>query len=273
MNNPPNKNGSQIKALFLKNGLLQAKQPCTNICQILTPVICLIFTYLIKQLASQNLPGGVSVEDNPYPYVFGDYTHIDKYSRTVDNKTNTTIPARKNPLEWYIYDCSSADCDPTFLGLNDGSAQILAPDDKTLLGSIVNVEPSTLISNFTINYYTNPANQTAKYLPFFIPSAFGNVNKDLFNNISAIEDGSFQSIKSGRNGLDSLADGAVTFKVLNKNKMSAVISTNDIRDLQMHRNNGVSGLTEVKKIIGGGQQTVGEVTSPSGLLIIQHYIS
>lgn len=52
--------------------------------------------------------------------------------------------------------------------------------------------------------------------------------------------------------MDSLADGAVTFKVLNKNKMSAVIATNDIRDLEMHRNNGVAGLSEVKKIIGGG---------------------
>ena len=41
----------------------------------------------------------------------------------------------------------------------------------------------------------------------------------------------------------------------------------------MHRNNGVSGLNEVKRIIGGGQQIVGEVTSPSGLLILQHYIS
>jgi hypothetical protein len=41
----------------------------------------------------------------------------------------------------------------------------------------------------------------------------------------------------------------------------------------MHRNNGVCGLNEVKKIIGGGQQIVGEVTSPSGFLIIQHYIS
>jgi hypothetical protein len=42
------KEDTQIKALFLKNGQLQAKQPCTNICQIMTPVICLIFTYLIK---------------------------------------------------------------------------------------------------------------------------------------------------------------------------------------------------------------------------------
>lgn len=138
------------------------------------------------------------------------------------------------------------------MGSNDGSAQVLTPDDKTLLGSIVNVEPSTLIPDFTINYYTNPANKTSKYLPFFIPSAYGNVNKDLFNNITSIEDGSFLSIKGGRNGLDSLADGAVTFKVLNKNKMSAVIATNDIRDLEMHRNNGVAGLSEVKKIIGGG---------------------
>jgi hypothetical protein len=95
----PEKKNSQLKALFLKNGLLQAKQPCTNICQVMTPVICLIFTYLIKRLASDNLPNGALYKDSPYPYVFGNYTLLDKYSHYLDkNYTRTPNASRTNPL-------------------------------------------------------------------------------------------------------------------------------------------------------------------------------
>lgn len=104
---PTAKKGSQFKALLLKNGLLQSKQPCTNICQILTPMICLIFTYLIQKLATDNLPNGALFTDNQYPYVFGDYRLLDQYSKIV-NKADRTLQAnssRNNTLEWYIYAC------------------------------------------------------------------------------------------------------------------------------------------------------------------------
>ena len=93
------KEGSQLKALFLKSGLLQAKQPCTNICQILTPVICLVFTYLIKELATQNIPTSSLFQDSPFPYVFGNYALLDAYSRTL-NKDGTLSgnPSRSVPL-------------------------------------------------------------------------------------------------------------------------------------------------------------------------------
>jgi hypothetical protein len=119
---PPSKKGSQLKALFLKNGLLQAKQPCTNLCQILTPVICLIFTYLIKRLASENLPGGILFQDNPYPYSLGNYTVFDSYSRIPNIfGVQTQNSTRSIPLQWYIYNCDSPGCDPNFLGTNNGT--------------------------------------------------------------------------------------------------------------------------------------------------------
>lgn len=151
---PPAKKGSQLKALFLKNGLLQAKQPCTNLCQILTPVICLIFTYLIKRLASQNLPTGAIFADNPYPYSFGDYSIFDKYSQTIDNSGKLSgNPTRKIPLQWYLINCVAADC--SLMGSNDGTNAVTAPDNATLLGSIVNAPPRTFVDNFTINYYAD----------------------------------------------------------------------------------------------------------------------
>lgn len=42
------KSSKQFKALFIKNLKIQSRQPCTNLCQIITPIICLIFTVLIR---------------------------------------------------------------------------------------------------------------------------------------------------------------------------------------------------------------------------------
>jgi hypothetical protein len=50
------------------------------------------------------------------------------------------------------------------------------PDNLTLLGSIVNAPPTTKITNFTIDYYSDPLKWDVKYMPFFLPSAYANVN-------------------------------------------------------------------------------------------------
>lgn len=150
---PPPKNNSQLKALFLKNGLLQAKQPCTNICQIMTPVICLIFTYLIKTLAADNLPNGNLYKDSPYPYVFGDYTLLDQYSHYLDPEgVPTNYPSRRNPLQWYLYTYNATNTNTTMLGTNDGLTP--APLDGSILGSVPNI--NNLLTNYYPDYYTNP---------------------------------------------------------------------------------------------------------------------
>lgn len=45
---PIKKSSHQFKALFYKSATLQSKQIGTNICQIFTPIICLMFAYIIK---------------------------------------------------------------------------------------------------------------------------------------------------------------------------------------------------------------------------------
>ena len=92
----------------MKNAQLQSKQPCTNCCQIMTPVICLIFTYLIIELSSDQLPKGNLYDDVTYPYVFGDFTKLDQNSLKVDNETfqrKPGEPSRNNPLQWYWVQC------------------------------------------------------------------------------------------------------------------------------------------------------------------------
>jgi hypothetical protein len=47
-----------LRALLLKSLAMQAKQKCTNCCQICTPLLCIIFTYLIQVIAGDSIPVG-----------------------------------------------------------------------------------------------------------------------------------------------------------------------------------------------------------------------
>ena len=67
----------QFKALFLKNARLQSKQIGTNLCQILTPVLCIFFTYLMKTLAEDGVPVGAKFDPLYYPFKFNDYVDFD----------------------------------------------------------------------------------------------------------------------------------------------------------------------------------------------------
>ena len=75
-----------------------------------------------------------------------------------------------------------------------------------------------------------------------MPSAYANVNTDIYNNIIKVQANSFEFIKKGRKGLDSIPDGSVTFNTLSNTSLDISLSVNDIRDLDMHRNNGISAL-------------------------------
>lgn len=105
----PKRESHQLKALLSKNIRLQSKQKCTNVCQILTPVICLLFTFLMKELASEGLPAGSVYEDNLYPYVFNNYQQFDTLNPGM----------RRNNLQWFLYNCQNQ-CDASLLGYNDG---------------------------------------------------------------------------------------------------------------------------------------------------------
>ena len=50
----------------------------------MTPVICIIFTYLIIELSSDQLPKGNLYDDVTYPYIFSDSTIFDQNSLKVN---------------------------------------------------------------------------------------------------------------------------------------------------------------------------------------------
>lgn len=61
------KSSNQFKALFLKSTTLQLKQIGTNVCQILTPIICLLFTFVIQVIASANMEMETNNFSKPIP--------------------------------------------------------------------------------------------------------------------------------------------------------------------------------------------------------------
>jgi hypothetical protein len=98
--NPAKKQSQQFKALFLKNLKLQSKQKGTNICQILTPILCIVFTYLMKAVAQQNIQSGALFQPLLYPVKFDNFTQFDSMNRV---KT-------RNKLQWISYVCGD-NCD------------------------------------------------------------------------------------------------------------------------------------------------------------------
>lgn len=71
------KQSHQVRALLLKNIKIQSRQPCTNICQIITPVICLVFSILIRNIAISKIPTDSDSIFNQFPTIpqkFNDYT-------------------------------------------------------------------------------------------------------------------------------------------------------------------------------------------------------
>ena len=67
-----------MKALFIKNLKIQSRQPLTNLCQILTPIICLLFTLAIRNVAIAHVPTDKDSIYNIAPFVpfkFNNYTY------------------------------------------------------------------------------------------------------------------------------------------------------------------------------------------------------
>jgi hypothetical protein len=152
----------------------------------MTPVICLIFTYLIKTIATDQLPKGSVYDDRTYPYVFNDFSLVDTTSLKVNSTTLQPIPGqptRNIPLQWYMYECvDSCSQNPTYLGTYDGSTSQTTPNGSTILGSIANDKSTrNFVKNITLNYYNDSVLED-KFVPFFVP-AKQRLNNELFTRI------------------------------------------------------------------------------------------
>ena len=146
------KSGHQIKALILKNLHLQKRQPCTNCCQILTPIICLILTIVIRNVAIANIPTSNDTIYGIYPLLamkFNDYSLIDQVRDYV----------YREEAQYYIFDVANP-ADRAFVGMHDG---VNIAKYSGLLGTIPR----------TCNYYVTYENSiTGPYYSWRIPPQF-----------------------------------------------------------------------------------------------------
>lgn len=106
------KTGHQIKALILKNLHLQKRQPCTNCCQIFTPIICLLLTIVIRNVAIANIPNSNDTIYGIYPLLaakFNDYSLIDQAEDYV----------LREKVQYYLFDVANP-AHRDFVGTHDG---------------------------------------------------------------------------------------------------------------------------------------------------------
>lgn len=104
----PRKETHQIKALLLKNLHLQKRQPCTNCCQILTPIICLVITIFIRNAAIDNIPTDNDTIYASLPLIssrFNDYFLFDQMPKVIHREKE----------QWLLFQCEHPE-DRAFVG-------------------------------------------------------------------------------------------------------------------------------------------------------------
>lgn len=61
---------ASLNALIYKSAKLQSRNCCSNICQIITPVICLLFTIFCRIIAEGITTGAIRSYGYPQPFNF-----------------------------------------------------------------------------------------------------------------------------------------------------------------------------------------------------------
>lgn len=121
---------------MIKNIKIQARQPCTNICQIITPIICLLFTTLIRNVAISKIPNDNDSIFKQFPLIpqkFGDYSLEDMFPDLV----------YRDCAQWYNFEAKNKS-DMGFIGTNDGLGH-----RSGMLGRVPKTYPSNCYFNFS----------------------------------------------------------------------------------------------------------------------------
>lgn len=138
---------SQFNGLLIKNFNLLTKQTGTMICQIITPIICLAFVYLIQLIVEANIGKTAYGVKFDYPLLF----NVPFYQKTA----YSSLPIKvQNCDEWYLYDfdkdISQEDID--FFGYNNGNEAV---DVKLRSDNVNNEQEST---SFVKSEFSKKAN-------------------------------------------------------------------------------------------------------------------
>lgn len=61
---------TNLKALFYKSTKVQQRNYCANICQIITPLLCVAFTMVVKTISSDVITSKIEKVESPVPFNF-----------------------------------------------------------------------------------------------------------------------------------------------------------------------------------------------------------
>lgn len=146
---------SQFNGLLIKNFNLLTKQTGTMICQVLTPIFCLGFVYLIQVLIQENIGKSSYGIKNDFPMFF----NLPIY----DKLAFTKLPIETTTCEeWYLYDFDkdTPEEDKEFFGFNESrnpayveSRHIKIQDEEQFHGTfrLLNQQINNFDSNNSIS--------------------------------------------------------------------------------------------------------------------------
>lgn len=248
----PKKQSHQLKALLFKNIKIQSRQPCTNICQILTPIICLIFSILIRNVAISKIPtdnDSIFTKFPTIPQKFNDYT-LEDFAPDLVKRACT---------QWYAFEVKRQG-DLHFVGSRNG----VDKDDG-------------LLSKIRDTYIKKCPYNMSKTLPYeikqFKPPIFLNQNKsvnvDIYDTIYYFNNLTDDDLRH-TSALDKMADGAITFIEASNQKLEADLKINDLRLLDYHRPDGV---TRIRFFNNKSNNFQSYYLISEGLLSLQHAVT
>ncbi|KAL4456247.1 hypothetical protein ABPG74_014208 [Tetrahymena malaccensis] len=244
------KTAYQFRALFYKSISLQSKQIGTNLCQIFTPLICLIFVFLIKKLAENQFGTTFSLD---YPFIFN-LPGIYQIYPFIDNSTC---------LEWYAYDFEKNATDSTreFVGYNNGV------DNELPNGLLKNIFQNKNKCQFEPKYKEK---SVSRNVPFFkMPPENTSINEEIYESLQILNEVPYQR-GIDLNSLDIIPDGAVQFQEASKDKLVYKVQINDLRIPEYHRNNGI---TKYRFKLDNMEQPVSELRVAEGQISLIDLIS
>lgn len=184
----------------------------------MTPIVCLIFTLLIKVIAQGRLTPALSfslpipyVYNVPYSYIYGKYNPLLK--RTVALEFQSC-------LQWYMYDFEGANWEDEDFVENEMIDNVLPPWDaaKEL-------------------YYCRKKG----FMPQFKrPNVSLTINQHMFQTLKQLNKYKMTNKSREVPHLDWLPDGAVTFYEASRKNLTLKLQINDLKVNQYHRVNGIT---------------------------------
>lgn len=208
---------TQISSLIIRNLQTIRHQKAMVICHIITPIVCLLFIYIIKNIVESEIMKTRFSLKLDVPIIF----NVPLYSKfKYSNLTAKTDTCE----EWYLYDFEKE--------ANDS-------ETRELFGKLLD-------TNNILQFYCDDNNKSTNSSPFFIDickitncSDGGSIDMYLYNKTLELNYIELEKLYDPKS-LSNVSDGAITVSKLNNSIFSYKLQIHDLRVPFYHRANAVT---------------------------------